>query len=359
MADAPTEKPFDPRTMKSITVRVTDIIADQKFNARKASGLSKESIEELATLIKKEGLLQQYCVRAIPDKPGKYSVVFGFRRHAAMKLLNAETVEVKLLEPRKGKEDKADRDAIMANFVENVGREDLLPWELAERAVMLHEEYGLSTAEIEAATCKSSRLINNYTRTLRNLDPRVWNEGFKLIGLEEKQGAVTKPVLPKGGTNPVGAAALIELAALKVKETDKDGKKVNAKDKDGNPIPDHAAQWQEFKYLAGIEKRPEPPAKEPPAPVLGEDGKPVTKPTLPWNDACQYIGAKPSWEAYKALERTKEKSQEWRKGAREMMRYILGMTETCPITVVELGKDGKPAEPKKKANGKEEGADAE
>jgi ParB/RepB/Spo0J family partition protein len=91
-----------------------DLIDPAEDNFRGPVG----DVTELAELIKAQGLLQAITVTPKPD--GRYKVVFGHRRLAAVQQLGWTEIEAKVRE-------YTDAERLPVMFVENFGREDLTP----------------------------------------------------------------------------------------------------------------------------------------------------------------------------------------------------------------------------------------
>jgi ParB/RepB/Spo0J family partition protein len=91
-----------------------DLIDPAEDNFRGPVG----DVSELAELIKAQGLLQAITVTPKPD--GRYKIVFGHRRHAAVQSLGLTEIEAKVRE-------YTDAERLPVMFVENFGREDLSP----------------------------------------------------------------------------------------------------------------------------------------------------------------------------------------------------------------------------------------
>ena len=81
-----------------------------------------QALEELASSIAKEGVLQPLLVRPLPD--GNYQIVAGERRWRASRLANLRTLPVIIKE-------MSDEQALAIALIENLQREDLNPMEEA------------------------------------------------------------------------------------------------------------------------------------------------------------------------------------------------------------------------------------
>src|SRR6266581_9684630 len=101
-------------TATSLQLVPVDLIDPAEDNFRGPVG----DVTELAELVKAQGLLQAITVTPKPD--GRFKVVFGHRRLAAVQHLGWTEIEAKVREY-----DDAERLAVM--LAENLGREDLSP----------------------------------------------------------------------------------------------------------------------------------------------------------------------------------------------------------------------------------------
>lgn len=131
-------------------------------------------IEELAVSIATHGLLQSLVVRAATDKrgrpTGKYEVIAGGRRLAALKLLVSRKVITSdgpvpcLLREEDG--------AAELSLAENTVRERLHPADEYEAWTRLHHERGLGSQEIAGRFGVSERVVKQRLR-LGAVSPRL------------------------------------------------------------------------------------------------------------------------------------------------------------------------------------------
>lgn len=106
----------------------SSIHADVAFNVR--DSFTPESVEELADDIRAKGLLFPLLVRPMDELPTRvvgfdWSLIAGFRRHAAITLLRWDTVPCLI------KKGLSEEDARSINFAENLERTDLSHMEVA------------------------------------------------------------------------------------------------------------------------------------------------------------------------------------------------------------------------------------
>ena len=115
-----------------------------------------EEIEELASSIKKEGLLQPILVRKVGEN---YQIIAGERRWQACKSLNMKEIPVRFW--------AADNDkALELALIENIQRTDLNPIEEAYGYKRLMERRGMTQSEVAQTVSKGRSTIANALRLL-------------------------------------------------------------------------------------------------------------------------------------------------------------------------------------------------
>ena len=120
------------------------------------TNFKKEDLEELASSIKKNGLLQPILVRKVGDK---YQIIAGERRWQACKSLDMKKVPVRV------KEADDDQTIILA-LVENIQRSDLNPIEEAYGYRRMMERGKMTQSEVAQAVSKGRSAIANSLRLL-------------------------------------------------------------------------------------------------------------------------------------------------------------------------------------------------
>jgi ParB/RepB/Spo0J family partition protein len=161
----------------SSTVRVVDVpialIDPSPSNPRR----KLRGIEELAASIAAYGLLQALVVRPVG---GRYDLVAGHRRLAAVQLLGWETVSAHIRET-------ADDEASVLTLVENLQRNDLSPREEAHALEVLLRERGWSTRQVAAAVYRSAAYVSKRLRVFEDpvLAPLVLERRLATSSAEE------------------------------------------------------------------------------------------------------------------------------------------------------------------------------
>lgn len=168
-------------------IKMDDILS--KSNIR--TEINDSEIVGLMRSIRSNGLLEPIGVTPTKDSKGKFLISYGHRRFVALKKLGYTKLEV-------GKEiiinEEADsRTSFFNNMSENENRLDISPIELGSSVVKAKEKYGMSVAEISAATgINKTRLENAYNVFLNTPDE------FKPY-ITSKDGAVARQ---KSGISP-------------------------------------------------------------------------------------------------------------------------------------------------------------
>jgi ParB/RepB/Spo0J family partition protein len=170
--------PMFPADAPTLTVKRAEILIDEGWNARRTYDPAK--IQELAESIRERGQLMPGNVLRIPEgsteyeRGIRYRLIAGFRRAKALDLLGIEEMRVTVgttsdLASSKG----GARAAKLTNLSENLDREDLTTYELAEAVAQLHAEGGLTIDQIAGSLKKSPAYFYNITRALKRLAPEL------------------------------------------------------------------------------------------------------------------------------------------------------------------------------------------
>ena len=117
-----------------------------------------ESMEELATSIRKIGVIQPITLRELND--GAYQIIAGERRYRASMMLNRKTIPayVKTVD---------DEDVMEMALVENIQREDLNAIEIALTYQKLIDSQSLTQEQLSERVGKKRATIANYLRLLK------------------------------------------------------------------------------------------------------------------------------------------------------------------------------------------------
>ncbi len=187
-------------------------IQPDKNQARKT--FEKESLEELAQSIKRNGVLQPILVRE--DKPDTYTIIAGERRWRASKLAGLKTVPVIVKE-------LTDFQMVEVSLIENLQREDLNPIEEAVAYDRLQKEFDKTQEEISEIVGKSRSAITNSLRLLQ-LDKEI----SKLVEEKKISSGHARAILAvEDSSKRIFMANMIIEKNLNVRQAEELAKKLN------------------------------------------------------------------------------------------------------------------------------------
>jgi len=176
-----------------------------KYQPRK--DMSPEALEELASSIRSQGVIQPIVVRLVSTD--KYEIIAGERRWRAAQLAQLDVVPCLI-------KDVPDEAAVAIALIENIQREDLNAMEEAQALNRLMNEFELTHQEVAEAVGKSRTTITNLLR-LNNL-----NDDVKLL---VEHGDIemghARALLALEGESQSDAAQIVSGKALTVRDTEK------------------------------------------------------------------------------------------------------------------------------------------
>ena len=145
-----------PKKIETNKVSIKDIVRN-KFQPRK--NFNKDSLQELTSSIKEQGIIQPIVVR--PDKSinGKYEIIAGERRWLASQNTGLHEVPVVIL-------DVDDVKSLEFAIVENVQRQDLNPIEESRGYQKLVDDFSYNQDKLSKFIGKSRSYIANSLRLL-------------------------------------------------------------------------------------------------------------------------------------------------------------------------------------------------
>ena len=121
------------------------------------SFMDDTALNELASSIKAQGIMQPILVRPVPG--GKFEIIAGERRWRAAKLAGLASVPVLVREV-------ADNAALAMALIENIQREDLNPLEQAVGIQRLVTEFGATHDQAADMVGRSRSAVTNLLRLL-------------------------------------------------------------------------------------------------------------------------------------------------------------------------------------------------
>lgn len=174
-----------------------ELIQRGKYQPR--TDMHEEALQELASSIRAQGVMQPIVVRPISDT--RYEIIAGERRWRASQIAGLDKIPA-IIKP------VSDESAIAMALIENIQREDLNPIEEAMALKRLQEEFELTQQEVADAVGKSRATVTNLLRLIAlNPDVRLMLEhgdiemghARALLALTElKQTEAAKVVAGKG-----------------------------------------------------------------------------------------------------------------------------------------------------------------
>ncbi|CUS47827.1 MAG: chromosome partitioning protein ParB [Idiomarinaceae bacterium HL-53] len=120
--------------------------------------MSPEALEDLASSIKAQGIIQPIVVR--PIGPDQYEIIAGERRWRASQLARLEVVPCII-------KDVPDEAAVAIALIENIQREDLSALEEAIALQRLIDEFDMTHQAIAEAVGKSRTTVTNLLRIMQ------------------------------------------------------------------------------------------------------------------------------------------------------------------------------------------------
>ncbi|NLJ91437.1 MAG: ParB/RepB/Spo0J family partition protein [Aeromonadales bacterium] len=169
--------------------------------------MSQVALEELATSIRQQGIIQPIVVR--PLSGGDYEILAGERRWRAARLAGLTQVPCLI-------KDVADQEAMAIGLIENIQREDLNVIEESRALSRLIEEFGFTHLSVAEAVGKSRSTVSNLLR-LAQLNEEV----KQLVEHGSLEMGHARALLAVQGELQTELARLVAQKGLTVRETEK------------------------------------------------------------------------------------------------------------------------------------------
>lgn len=176
-----------------------------KYQPRK--DMSPEALDELASSIKTQGIIQPIVVRSVGENA--YEIIAGERRWRASQIAELDLVPCII-------KDVPDEAAVAIALIENIQREDLNAMEEAIALQRLQDEFELTHQEVADAVGKSRTSVTNYLR-LNKLESDVKT----LMEHGDLEFGHAKVLLGLAGDEQTLAARKVVAKELTVRETEK------------------------------------------------------------------------------------------------------------------------------------------
>ena len=181
-----------------------DLIQPGKYQPRR--DMHTAALEELASSIKAQGIIQPIVVRPISNE--KYEIIAGERRWRASQLAGLDTVPAVV-------RTVPDESAIAMALIENIQREDLNPIEEALALKKLQDEFELTHQQVAEAVGKSRTSVTNLLR-LVTLDEEV----KQLLEHGDLEMGHARAVLSLAPEEQRAAAHQVVAKAMSVRQTE-------------------------------------------------------------------------------------------------------------------------------------------
>ena len=174
-----------------------------------------EALEELASSIKAQGVMQPIVVR--PIGADKYEIIAGERRWRATQQAGLDTIPCII-------RDVPDEAAIAMALIENIQREDLNAIEEAQALIRLQQEFELTQQQVADAVGKSRAMVANLMR-LMSLQEKV----RKLLEHGDLEMGHGRALLALEGVEQIEAAHTVVSKGLTVRQTEELVRKLQQK----------------------------------------------------------------------------------------------------------------------------------
>jgi ParB family chromosome partitioning protein len=181
-----------------------ELIQRGKYQPRRE--MNQEALEDLASSIRAQGIIQPIVVRPIAH--GRYEIIAGERRWRAAQMVGLTEIPTLI-------RDIPDEAAVAIALIENIQRENLNPVEEAMALQRLLEEFAMTHQQVAEAVGKSRTTVTNLLRLL------TLEEDVKLL-LEqgELEMGHARALLSLSPTLQWEAAEAVVAKGLSVRETE-------------------------------------------------------------------------------------------------------------------------------------------
>ncbi|MBD1388129.1 ParB/RepB/Spo0J family partition protein [Neiella sp. HB171785] len=206
----PDGTPPSPESTNELKKLPIELLRPGKYQPRK--DMSAEALEELASSIQAQGIIQPIVVRPVSD--GDYEIIAGERRWRAAQQSGLDVVPCLVKEVE-------DNAAVAIALIENIQREDLNAMEEAIALDRLMNEFELTHQQVAEAVGKSRTTVTNLLRLNSLCEPvkTMLEHGDLDMGH-------ARALLALEGEVQVEAGRTVTAKALSVRETEKLVKKL-------------------------------------------------------------------------------------------------------------------------------------
>ncbi len=192
-----------------LTTLPVDLMQRGRFQPR--NDMRPESLEDLASSIRAQGVVQPIVVRPVTaagGQPQRYEIIAGERRWRAAQMAGLHEVPVVV-------RDVPDRAAMAMALIENIQRENLNPLEEAAALRRLIDEFELTHEEAATAVGRSRAAVSNLLRLFELND-----DVKQMIERREIEMGHARALLALSGAAQSQAAKQVAAKGLSVRETE-------------------------------------------------------------------------------------------------------------------------------------------
>jgi len=198
------EPTLTPEGLTELTTLPINVLKPGRYQPRRQ--INQEALEELASSIRSQGIIQPIVVRRLNDG---YEIIAGERRWRAAQLANLTAVPVVI-------RDMDNETALAISLIENIQRQDLNIMEEAVALQRLIEEFHMTHQEVAVAVGLSRASVTNTLRLLK-LNADVQN----LVEIGHLDMGHARALLALEGEQQSQIANAIVARSLSVRETEK------------------------------------------------------------------------------------------------------------------------------------------
>ena len=171
--------------------------------------MSPEALEELASSIRKQGVMQPIVVRPVGEiSENRFEIIAGERRWRATQLAGLDRIPAVIREV-------SDESAIAMALIENIQREDLNALEEAIALSRLKDEFELTQQEVAEAVGKSRVTVANLLRLLT-----LKEDVRKMLEYGDIEAGHAKALLGLADGEQLEAASIVVAKGLSVRQTE-------------------------------------------------------------------------------------------------------------------------------------------
>lgn len=199
-------------TDEKLCYLAVDKVQRGKYQPRR--GMDPEALEELASSIRAQGVIQPIVVR--PVFGGKYEIVAGERRWRASQLAGLTEIPALIREI-------PDEAAVAIALIENIQRESLNPIEESMALQRLLEEFSMTHQQVADAVGKSRVTVTNLLRLLS-----LAEEVKMMLEHGDLEMGHARALLTLPEAQQIEAAQIIVNKGLSVRETEELVRRIQA-----------------------------------------------------------------------------------------------------------------------------------